>query len=182
VKGDLFRIAEWYGWNGEPNQGLKMIDSDIAKGIIERELAMGIYGRVKAGPADASIFKSENGICIAKNLQKPVFVAGEQRHIRFVSSNSAPGTRVLGWAAMRERFLASNPKEGHVGPREFPGLFICERCEQFRRTVPVLPRDMDKNPDDVDSDVEDHIGDEARYMVVFSSWKTSGSRVKGMAS
>jgi len=182
VRGDLFRIAEWYGWNGEANKGLKMINHDIAKGIIERELAMEIHKRCKAGPADASIFKTENGICYANELMKPQFVNGKKRRVMFVSSNSAPGTRKLGWGVMRERFLAVNPPEGRRGPREFPGLFVTSKCEQFRRTVPVLARNMDKDPDDVDTDTEDHIGDEARYMSVFVSVRRGSGRVSGVAS
>lgn len=181
VRGDLFRIGEWYGWSGEVNKGLKMMNHQIAKGIIERELAMGIHKLCKAGPADASIFKTENGICYAGELMKPQFVQGKRRSLKFVSSNSGPGTRKLGWGLMRERFLAIVPEEGHQGPREFPGLFITARCEQFRRTVPVLPRDMDKDPDDVDTDTEDHIGDESRYMVVFTGVRRGSGRVSGVA-
>jgi hypothetical protein len=159
-----------------------MTNHDIAKGIIERELTMKIHDRCKAGPADASIFKTENGICYVKELMQSIYVKGKKRRLNFVSSNSAPGTRKLGWGLMRERFLAANPGPDHRGPREFPGLFCLERCDQFRRTVPVLPRDMDKDPDDVDSSVEDHIGDESRYMVVFSGWKTKSGRVGGVPS
>jgi hypothetical protein len=182
VRGDLFRIAEWYGWNGEPNEGVRMTIKDIAIGIIERELDMGIHERTLAGPADAAIFKTENGICYAKELMSTVRVRHRERRIKFVSSNSGPGTRKMGWEIMRERFLASNPPADKIGPREFPGLFICERCDQFRRTVPVLPRHMEKDPDDVNSDCEDHIGDEARYMCVFSGWRPSNSRVAGVPS
>ena len=49
-------------------------------------------------------------------------------------------------------------------PREAPGLFVMEHCDQFTRTVPSLPRD-EKDMDDVDTDAEDHIGDETRYRV-----------------
>lgn len=180
VRGDLFRIGEWYGWTGQPNEGKRMLATDIAKGIIERELALGIHGRCKAGPADAAVFKTENGVCIANDLMTPVIVNGEKHQIRFVSSNSAPGTRKIGWELMRRRFLAAAPQEGHRGPREFPGLFVFERCEQFRRTVPVLPRD-DKDLDDVDSDTEDHIADESRYRVMFSQWRPKGGTVVGVA-
>ena len=47
-------------------------------------------------------------------------------------------------------------------PMEGPGLFVFNTCSQFLRTVPVIPRDL-KDPDDVDSDAEDHIWDEMRY-------------------
>ena len=180
VRGDLFRIGEWYGWTGQPNEGKRMLATDIAKGIVERELALGIHGRCKAGPADAAVFKTENGVCIANDLMTPVIVNGEKRQIRFVSSNSAPGTRKIGWELMRRRFLAAAPQEGHRGPREFPGLFVFDRCEQFRRTVPVLPRD-DKDLDDVDSDTEDHIADESRYRCMFSQWRPKSGTVVGVA-
>jgi len=181
VRGDLFRIAEWYGWNGEPNRGVKMLNHDIAKGIIERELTMGIHERCKAGPADASIFKTENGICYANELMRSQFIQGKKRKLTFVSSNSAPGTRKLGWGLMRERFLATAPKDGRIGPREFPGLFVTTRCDQFRRTVPVLPRDMDRDPDDVNTEAEDHIADESRYMTVFATVSRGSGRLQGVA-
>jgi hypothetical protein len=47
---------------------------------------------------------------------------------------------------------------------EGEGLFVFDACLQFIRTVPGLPRDV-TDPDDVDSDAEDHIGDEVRYHV-----------------
>lgn len=181
VRGDLFRLGEWYGWSGEPNEGLRYTNTQIAEGIIQRELSMGIHGRCKAGPADASIFKTENGVSYAAELMTPLLVGGQKRRLRFVSSNSAPGTRVMGWNIMRARMLNALPS-AHKGPREFPGLFVMGRCEQFRRTVPVLPRDMDRNPDDVDSDTEDHIGDETRYRILFSKWRPKSGTVSGVPS
>ena len=50
---------------------------------------------------------------------------------------------------------------------EGPGLFVMNHCEAFIETVPVLPRD-EKKPDDVDTTAEDHVYDEARYMVLDS--------------
>jgi len=179
VRGDLFRIGEWYGWTGQPNEGKRMLATEIAKGIIEREIAMGIHDRCKAGPADAAVFKTENGVCIANDLMRDVIVDGQKRHIRFVSSNSGPGTRKAGWELMRQRLKAILPDPERLGPREFPGLFVFDRCEQFRRTVPVLPRD-DKDLDDVDSDTEDHVADESRYRVMFSGKRVKGGRVVGV--
>src|SRR4051812_21028293 len=36
-RGTLFRITEWYGWNGQPNVGVKMLAVDVAKKIVETE-------------------------------------------------------------------------------------------------------------------------------------------------
>lgn len=55
-------------------------------------------------------------------------------------------------------------KQAGADRPEGPGLWVMEHCRQFIRTIPTLPRD-EKNPDDVDTESEDHIGDEARYLV-----------------
>jgi hypothetical protein len=41
---------------------------------------------------------------------------------------------------------------------------VLDRCHQFIETVPSLPRD-EKDPDDVNTNAEDHIADETRYRV-----------------
>jgi len=51
------------------------------------------------------------------------------------------------------------------GPRERPGLFVSELCDQFQRTIPALPRSS-RDMDDVDTDAEDQIADELRYRVL----------------
>jgi len=180
VRGDLFRIAEWYGWTGEPNEGVRMLAVDITKGIIEREIRWGIHDRVSPGPADSSIFAVENGMSIAVDMQKPVLVNNRKLNgIRWLPADKRAGSRKTGWELMR-KYMAGAIRNGL--PREHPGLFICQRCEQFRRTVPVLPRDLDKDPDDVDTDAEDHVADEVRYRIRFAGQRTTSGRVKGMPS
>ena len=48
---------------------------------------------------------------------------------------------------------------------EEPGIFVFDTCSEFIRTVPSLPRSA-RDPDDVDTDAEDHIGDESRYRIL----------------
>ena len=179
VRGDLFRIAEWYGWSGKPNEGLRMLASEIAAGIVDREVRWGLYGRVKAGPADTSIFDAENGNCIADDMEKKVRLADgrEYRGVAWMRADKRPGSRKTGWEQMRIAMKAARrPKEG--GPREAPGLFVFSSCLQFIRTVPSLPRD-EKDLDDVDTDAEDHIGDEVRYRVREMGQKTKSGRTLG---
>ncbi len=165
VPGDLFRIAEWYGCQkNEENKGLRMLAGDIAEGIKMREIAMGLSGRVKPGPADSSIFDEENGMCIAKDMSK--------KGVKWEKADKGPGSRKQGWQQLRKRLgaAANLDEEGkvrHGRPREHAGLFVVgEKCPHFLRTVPSLPR-SDKDPDDVDTDWEDHIGDETRYRARF---------------
>lgn len=164
VRGDLYRIAEWYGWNGKPNEGKKMLASEIAQGIIERELQWGIRGRVRPGPADNSIFDVVNGTSIAMDMQKTVRLGDGRRFpgISWERADKSPGSRKNGWQNIRR--MLKDAKRPETGIREHPGLFVFSNCDQFLRTFPVLPRD-EKDMDDVDTDAEDHIGDEVRYRV-----------------
>lgn len=152
VKGDLIRIGEWYGWNGKPNEGIRMTSPEIARGVLERENQMGIHPRVRPGAADSSIFDKYEG---SKS------VAGDMRRlgVRWEPIDKGPGSRKHGWEQMRKMLHAAIPIEG---VREEAGLFILESCKQFERTIPVLPR-SDRDLDDVDTEAEDHVGDEVRY-------------------
>lgn len=187
IKGDLFAIAEWYGWNGRPNEGLRMMDEKIAQGIVEREMSMGIAGRVQAGPADPSIWARESGRCIADAMAAPVKVGGHSMPgVRWTRAKNERGAN--GWqpvrAAIANAYAATDKCSAcgkdptaasadvchgcgavlPVVPREKPGLYVFRTCEQFLRTIPVAPRD-ERDPDDLDTDSEDHIADALRYRV-----------------
>lgn len=147
--GTLIRFHEWYGWNGKPNEGVKMLASDIAKGILELEQEMQIAGLVQTGVADPAIFSVENGNCIADDMAN--------EGVPWIPAETGKDTRVQGWETMRKMLSAS-----HKTPMEEPGLFVFESCDNFIRTIPVLPRHPVKM-DDVDTASEDHIADETRY-------------------
>lgn len=179
VRGDLYRIAEWYGCDpNEPNVGLKMLAVDVGKGIIQRELDMGIHDRCKPGQADSSIFDVENGNCIADDMEKRVRLADGREFAgpRFERADKSPGSRKTGWEVMRKLFKAAHrPK---AGVREEPGLFIFSTCRHFQRIVPVLPRD-EKDMDDLDTKAEDHIADEVRYRVRAINQRSGSGNVIG---
>ena len=152
-KGDLIRFNEWYGWTGEDDEGLRMSATDIARGIKDREKEMKLWGIIKKGPADSAIFAAYDGVkSVAKDMAAQA--------IYWDTVDKSGGSRHQGWQQIRKLLKAALPSEH--GPREEPGLFVCERCVQFRRAVPCLSR-ADKDPDDVNSATEDHIGDETRY-------------------
>ena len=148
-RGTLFRIAEWYGWNGKPNEGSRMLAAEIARSILQREKEMGFAGRVRSGPADSAIFDTQNGVCIADDMARI--------GVRWERADKGPGSRKNGWEYLRKIMKASL-----VFPMEYPGFFVFDTCRHFTRTVPVLPR-SEKDPDDIDTEAEDHIVDETRY-------------------
>lgn len=155
-RGTLFRIAEWYGWNGKPNQGLKMLATDIAKRVVSIEALMlerrFIQTPVKPGPADTGIFDVVNGMCLAADMAA--------HKVRWTKADKSPGSRKTGAEKLRSRLMASRQF-----PMEDPGIFIFNTNRNWIRTVPVLPRDM-KDPDDVDTKAEDHPYDETRYRLL----------------
>lgn len=173
VRGDLYRIMEWYGWNGKPNTGLRLLASQIGQGIIERELAAGLYNLVQPGPADNSIWDEDDGKSIAKSMAEKIKFNGRTyKGIQWRRSNKSAGSRKLGWEEMRKMFAQAHTQyiEDSAGkkipvPREKPGLFTFDTCRMFIDLVPILSRD-EKDPDDVDTNTEDHIGDETRYRVL----------------
>jgi hypothetical protein len=179
VKGDVFRIQEWYGWNGEPNKGCKMLAKDIAKGIIEREMKWGIHGRVRRGIADAAIFDEQNGNSIARDMEAPVDIDGtKHRGVYFDPADKRSGSRKQGWEQVRD-MLASVLPERPGQPRERPGLFVVSTCIHFLRTVPTLPRD-DDDLDDVNTKAEDHVADEVRYRCRKETRTAKGGRTSGL--
>lgn len=157
-RGTLFRIGEWYGWNGKPNEGCRMLAVEVARGIKEREAVL--KQRVLPGPADASIYDVENGNCIADDMAK--------LGVRWERADKSPGSRKNGAEKLRELLKAAKEQ------RDESGLYVFNTCIHFIRTVPVLVRDP-KKPEDVDSKAEDHAYDETRYRVLAlrREWRTS---------
>ena len=123
------------------------------EGILDREDDMGIKGRVKAGPADASIYDEQNNVCIAKDMKK--------KGVKFQPADKSAGSRKQGWEQIRKLMKGAVPVAEGL-PREKKGLFVTANCLQFLITVPSLSR-SDKDPDDVNTEAEDHIADETRY-------------------
>jgi hypothetical protein len=146
----LVLIAEWYGCDpaGKPNVGLNLTSRAIAKGIRERERQLGY--KVLPGPADPSVWGNDH---------QGSSIANEMAAEGITFTQGAGGLRAPGWRLVKDRMLASMAQ-----PRENPCLLVFDTCREWIRTVPPLPR-KPMNPDDVDTDAEDHAGDMTRYAV-----------------
>lgn len=176
-RGTLFRIAEWYGWNGEPDEGCRMVSEEIGRTLREYDNAVSAkyLCKIKPGPADSSIFDEIDGDSIAQKINAGFHrsAAKKNRNI-FVTANKSPGSRKQGWELLRTRLEAAQKQ-----PMENPGIFIFENCVQWIRTVPVLPRDS-KDMEDVDTNAEDHIADETRYRVLAAKKISRRVKVSGV--
>lgn len=154
-RGHLFIIEEFYTWTGEENVGTKMEVKQLAKRGKAIEAKRGWAGRVRPGPADSSIYTAEPG-------EKSIGQKFSDEGFPFTPAFKGPGSRVNGWQLIRELLANSIPPEEGERRQEEPGLTVFRRCIQTRRTLPVVPRD-EKEPDDVDTESEDHIPDTVRY-------------------
>lgn len=156
VRGDIFRIGEWYGTTGKANEGLRDLTStEFAVRAAEMERQLNIHDRCKPGPADVNIFTRDRGPCMHDEYRK--------HGIKFVKADKGPFSRTRGWEEVRKYLKNAMPTDKGT-PRELPGLYIFDTCKYLIEQVPSLPR-SDRDPDDIDTESEDHIADELRYRI-----------------
>ena len=153
-KGSMIRISEWYGTEAiGTNKGLLMGSKEVAQGIKQREETLTelgyLEGFVRAGPADNSIWSSDDKSvpCVGDIMKK--------EGVTWTESNKTKGSRANGLEVCRTFMKATKTGEG-------AGVYCFNECQGFIQTIKILPRD-EKNPDDVETDAEDHIYDEWRY-------------------
>lgn len=146
-KGVLYRIAEYYGCTGTANEGVKLTAQEIAAGIREMEETHELLkGKKIIGVADPSIFDRSRGESIAGMME---------RHPHYVTWERGDNTRLAG--KMQFHYRLAFDEEGR-------SMFYCfNTCRHFIRTIPNLVYDETK-VEDIDTDGEDHIYDECRYV------------------
>ena len=165
VPGSIIRISEWYGWNGQPNQGAKLTPKQVAEGQQQREIDWGWKDRVEPGPADGiwNARESDRSRCHHDDFKA--------RGIRYIKPSKGAGSRAQGWQQLRNMLEAAADPDS-----EDPGFFVFdEHCPQFVRTFPTQQR-SDRDPDDIDTEGEDHLADEIRYLVLMKHGGASVSR------
>lgn len=148
-RGALVRYREWYGWNGKPNEGLKLTAEEVGRGIAEHDGD----DKITAGASvlDPSAFDTNGGPSIAERIYY-----GSDKRVNF---RRADNKRVAlkgamgGWDQLRSRLKGDN---------ERPMIYFMENCTHAIRTLPTLQHDSHR-PEDVDTEAEDHAADEIRY-------------------
>lgn len=145
--GVIYRILELYGCTDTPNEGVKWIPETVFKTIrqIETEHRW-LKGKRILGVADPAIWNAERGVSIAETAQKygVYFEPGDHE-------------RLAGW--MQVHYRLAFDENG------FSMMYVFNTCKAFIRTMPTLMYDQHK-PEDLDSDGEDHVADEVRYLAM----------------
>jgi hypothetical protein len=141
--GVLYRYRELYGCPpGHANEGVRWTPREIAARIRDMERAAG-EARVM-GIADPSIFDASRGESVA-----------EQMSAEGVYFEPGDNERLAG--KMQVHYRMAFDAGG------YPQMYVFSTCREFIRTIPALSYD-EMHVEDIDTDGEDHIYDETRYM------------------
>ena len=141
----LYRIRELYGCTGSPNTGVKWEPAAVARKIKEIEAEdQNLKGRTIHRVGDPAIWGSDGTESIGALM--------ERERVYFERGDHA---RIDGKMQVHHRLAFD---ENGV-----PMLYVFDTCKHFIRTVPNLVYD-ETNVEDIDTDGEDHIYDELRYV------------------
>jgi hypothetical protein len=83
-------------------------------------------------------------------------------------TRAGKGERLIGWQRVRS-YLADGPACAHhraQGWTECPMLHVFQSCSDFIRTLPSVPHATTGNPEDIDTNAEDHMADALRYLLI----------------
>lgn len=141
----MYRIRELYGCTGTPNTGVQWEPSRVAQEIrrIEAE-DPNLMGKQIFGVGDPAIWQSDGTESIGALM--------ERERVYFEKGDHA---RINGKMQVHHRL--SFDEDGR------PMLYVFDTCKHFIRTVPNLVYD-ETDVEDIDTDGEDHIYDELRYV------------------
>lgn len=141
----LYRIREYYGCTGTPNTGVRLEPSQVARKIKEMEAQdPNLKNRRILRVADPAIWGSQGTESIGALM--------ERERIYFEKGDNA---RIDGKMQVHHRLAFDQNR--------IPMLYVFSTCKHFIRTVPNLVYDA-CDVEDIDTDGEDHIYDELRYV------------------
>ena len=144
--GVLYRILELYGCTATPNEGVRWDPEEQFRRAreIEREHPWLRGRRIVDSVADPSIWDCSRGESIADTAARYglYFYPGDNK-------------RIPGWMQVHYRL--------HFDDAGFPRLYFFNTCRAALRTLPTLMYSS-SNPEDLDTEGEDHAADEIRYM------------------
>ena len=145
-EGTLYRILELYGCTGVPNEGVKWTPEEQFKAMRELETTHPwLKGRKFADSvADPAIFDASRGESIADTAARfgIYWTPGDHK-------------RIPGWMQVHYRLQFDD--------RGYPRLYVFDCCKAFIRTMPLMMYSR-TNPEDLNTELEDHCPDEVRYL------------------
>lgn len=161
--GRIFRYREWYGCKeNERDVGLKMNAQDVARGILEREKP---GEKIRTRIADPSIW---NIIPDTRRNEVRGPSVYDDMMAQGVFFLKADNDRAQGKLQVHKRLTLQEEIDASTGEalQDAAQFYVFTDQKHFWRCMLEMREDP-KNPDDVDTDQEDHIYDEVRYSCMF---------------
>ena len=166
--GIIYRFREWYGSKRDRdgradserwNEGLKMQAWEVAKEMLRIEMVAG--EKITRRIADPSIWGKHPDFR-KKEARGPTIE--EDFAAEGVYFTKADNDRIAGKQQVHKRLkpeIEVDEETGEVISQQ-ANIMIANSCKNFWRTMPLL-HEAKNNPDDIDTDQEDHIYDDFRY-------------------
>ena len=157
-KGSIIIIGEIYGDVDGKEEGVKEEVSVTSSKIEMFEIEHN--WKVKAGPADSSIFNKDRGASIASEMS-----------VDWTKSDKTPGSRVIGLGLVRQMLY------NVIANEEKPGLYVFNTCKRLINHL----FNLQMKDEDVDTDGQpDHDWDALRYIILDISKNVKIIKVTGL--
>jgi hypothetical protein len=176
-KGAMVAYREWYGCdhkqNGEfiPNQGIRLFADDLGKGIAVREAGDPTKNKapdpkIHFGVIDPAAFAQDGGPSIAERISRGAREIGGKVLWKKADNKRVAGRGAAGgWDAVRGRLDGFSDSRGD----KVAMIYFFDTCIHAIRTMPNMQHDPD-NPEDINTDSEDHCADAIRYGCMARPW------------
>jgi hypothetical protein len=139
---------------------MKMTAEQVAEGIASREAT---DPALRYGVLDPACFREDGGPSIAERLNR-VLITARLRPFHAADNARVPQRGSMGgWDQLRSRLVGQDGR---------PMIYCFATHSASIRTIPALQHDMDK-PEDINTEGEDHAGDDWRYACMSRPWSAS---------
>jgi hypothetical protein len=135
-------------------------------GIGETEQATSILAAEAGEPV--AVRYADDAMWAMRGEQKTLAAVFAENGVHLTPAGKGPGSRITRVQRMRS-YLAEGlacPYHRSIGWATCPMLHVFPACENLIRTLPTLPHAKTGNPEDVDTNAEDHAYDAASYMLI----------------
>ncbi len=147
--GTIYRIREYYGCTGTPNEGLQLDPNKVAQKIKEIESTdPNLKGKTISRVADPAIFQHSTGPSVSEMMEEhPFYLLWE------------PGDNARIAGKMQYHYRLAFDENGKSK------FYVFNTNKNFIRTFPNLVY-SDTDVEDINTDMEDHAYDEGRYVMM----------------
>lgn len=153
-------------WGAVDEDGRVWLYREIYKNMVrESEQARQIL--TAEGDEDVTARYADDAMWFSRGEAKAIAKVYEDNGCVLEPAGKGAGSRIQGWARIHD-FLAEAPACSHhraLGWQTCPNLHMFSTCKDMWRELEELPHATKGNPEDADTDADDHLCDALRYLL-----------------